>query len=53
MGFMRNEFTTYDFYFRLNLAHSQNDFIPYKSECNLANYNLHWISKDGQIGYIT
>ena len=53
MGFMRHEFTAYDFYFRLNLAHSQNDFIPYKSECNLANYNLHWISKDGQIGYIT
>ena len=53
MGFMKHEFTSYDFYFRLNLAHSQNDFIPYKHECILANYNLHWASKEGQIGYIT
>ena len=53
MGFMRHDFTSYDFYFRLNLAHSPNDFIPYKNECNLANYNLHWVSKDGKIGYIT
>ena len=53
MGFMRHEFTSYDFYFRLNLAHSPNDFILHKHECNLANYNLHWATKEGQIGYIT
>ena len=53
MGFMRHDFTSYDFYFRLNLAHSPNDFIPYKKDCILANYNLHWASKDGQIGYLT
>jgi acyl-homoserine lactone acylase PvdQ len=53
MGFMKHEFTSYDFYFRLNLAHSPNDFIPYKHECILSNYNLHWASKEGQIGYIT
>ena len=53
MGYMRHDFTSYDFYFRLNLAHSPNDFIPYKKDCITANYNLHWVSKDGQIGYIT
>ena len=53
MGFMRHDFTSYDFYFRLNLARSPSDFIPYKSECLLANYNMHWASRDGQIGYIT
>ena len=53
MGFMRHEFTSLDFYFRLNLAKSPNDFIPYKNECIMANYNLHWISKDGAIGYVT
>ena len=53
IGFMRHEFTSYDFYFRINLAHSSKDFIPYKHECITANYNLHWVSKEGEIGYIT
>ena len=53
MGFMRHEFTSYDFYFRLVLAKSPQDFIPYKNECLLSNYNLHWVSREGQIGYIT
>ena len=53
IGFMKHEFKFFDFFFRVNLAHSPNDFLPYKNESILANYNMHWISKDGQIGYTT
>ena len=53
IGFMRHEFTSYDFYFRIVFAKSPKDFIPYKSQCFLSNYNLLWTSREGQIGYFT
>ena len=53
IGFMRHEFTSYDFYFRIVFAKSPEDFIPYKSQCFLSNYNLLWTSREGQIGYLT
>ena len=53
MGFMRHEFTSYDFFMRLNLARSPDDFVPYKQDYIMSNFNVHWASKDGQIGYLT
>ena len=52
MGFMKHDFAS-DFYFRLNLAKSPDDFLPFKHQGTISNYNLHWISRDGQIGYFT
>ena len=52
IGFMKHDFSI-DFYFRANLAHEPNDFIPYKHQCLLANFNLHYATKDGNIGHST
>ena len=49
---MKHDFSI-DFYFRANLAHEPNDFIPYKHQCLLANFNLHYATKDGNIGHST
>ena len=51
ISYMKKNFTSFDFYFRINLAHSKNDFLPYKHLLTFPNINLHWASKDGEIGW--
>ena len=51
ISYMKKNFTSFDFYFKINLAHSKNDFLPYKHLLTFPNVNLHWISKDGDIGW--
>ena len=51
-GFMKHDFSI-DFFFRANLAHEPNDFIPYKHQCLLSNFNIHYATKDGNIGHFT
>ena len=45
-------FTNLDFYFILNHAHSSKEFLPYVDKQIVPNYNLHWASIDGEIGWI-
>ena len=52
VAFMKHEFSI-DFYFKVNLAKEPNDFLPYKNLALLSNYNAHYITKDGNIGYFT
>ena len=52
IGFMRHDLSI-DFFFRANLAHEPNDFLPYRSQCLMSNFNVHYITKDGNIGYFT
>ena len=51
IAFMKKNFTSFDFYFKLNLAHSKNDFLPFKYMLTFPNVNLHWITKEGEIGW--
>jgi penicillin amidase len=51
VAYMKKNFTSFDFYFSLNLAHSKNDFLPIKHLLTFPNVNLHWITKDGEIGW--
>ena len=51
VAYMKKNFTSFDFYFKLNLAHSQNDFLPYKYMLTFPNVNLHWVTKEGEIGW--
>ena len=50
VAFMKHDYSI-DFYFRANLAHEPNDFIPYKHQCLMSNFNVHYATKDGNIGY--
>jgi penicillin amidase len=52
VGFMKHDFSI-DFYFRANLAHEPNDFLPYRSQCLMSNFNVHYATKSGDIGYFT
>ena len=52
VGFMKHDFSI-DFYFRVNLAHEPNDFLPYRSQCLTSNFNVHYATKNGDIGYFT
>ena len=52
VGFMKHDFSI-DFYFRANLAHEPNDFLPYRSQCLMSNFNFHYATKSGDIGYFT
>ena len=49
--YMKKNFTSFDFYFKISFAKSQKDFLPYKKLLNLPNVNLHWVAKDGDWGY--
>ena len=51
VAYMKKNFTSFDFYFKLNLGHSKNDFLPYKYMLTFPNINLHWITKEGEIGW--
>ena len=51
IAYMKKNITGMDFYFKLNLAHSKNDFLPYKHMHTFPNANLHWVTKDGEIGW--
>ena len=48
---MKKNFTSFDFYFKLNLAHSKHDFLPFKYMLTFPNVNLHWVTKEGEIGW--
>ena len=49
--FMKKNFTSFDFYFKISFAKNKNDFLPYKSLLKFPNVNLHWITIDGDWGY--
>ena len=51
VSYMKKNFTSFNFFFKINFAHSQNDFLPYKQMLTFPNVNLHWITKDGEIGW--
>jgi len=51
VAYMNKNFTSFSFFFRINFAHSQNDFLPYKQMLTFPNINLHWITKNGEIGW--
>ena len=51
IAYMKKNFTSFDFLFKLSLAHSKNDFLPYKNMLTFPNVNLHWVTKDGEIGW--
>ena len=51
VAFMKKNFDAFDVYIKISTAHSKNDFLPYKSKLSFPNINLHWITKDGEIGY--
>ena len=52
VGFMRHDFSI-DFYLMQNLAHDPKDFLPYRNQCLTSNFNVHYATKDGNIGYFT
>ena len=52
LGFMKHDLSI-DFYFKINLAKKPDDFLPYKNLFFLCNFNVHYITKDGDIGYFT
>ena len=52
VGFMKHDFSI-DLYFKANLAHEPNDFLPYRSQSFMPNFNVHYATKDGNIGYFT
>ena len=49
--FMKKNFTSFDFYFKISFAKNKNDFLPYKSLLKFPNVNLHWVTIDGDWGY--
>ena len=51
IAFMKKNFTSFDFYFKIALAKNENDFLPYKSLLKAPNVNLHWVTKEGNIGW--
>jgi penicillin amidase len=51
VAYMKKKFTSFNFFFRINFAHSQHDFLPFKQMLTFPNINLHWITKDGEIGW--
>ena len=51
VAYMKKNFTGLDFYFSINTAHSKNDFLSIKHMSTFPNVNLHWITKDGEIGW--
>ena len=51
IAYMKKNLTNLDFIFKLVLAHSKNDFLPYKNLFTFPNVNLHWVTKDGEIGW--
>ena len=52
IGAMNHDFSI-DFFLAANLAHEPNDFLQYKSQCLMPNFNVHYATKDGNIGYFT
>ncbi len=51
VAYMKKNFTGLDFYFSINTAHSKDDFLSIKHMSTFPNVNLHWITKDGEIGW--
>ena len=46
-----SNFTSIDFYFKLNHARSSADFLPYTQLHSTPNYNLHWSTTTNEIGW--
>ena len=51
IAFMKKNFTSFDFYFKIALAKNENDFLPFKSLLTAPNVNLHWVTKEGKMGW--
>jgi len=49
--FMKKNFTSFDFYFKIAFAKKQQDFLPFQSLLKFPNVNLHWVTKQGDWGY--
>ena len=48
---MKKNFTGFDFLIKINNAHSKDDFLKYKHLLTFPNVNLHWVTKEGEIGW--
>ena len=49
--YMKKNFTSFDFYFKISFAKNKNDFLPYKHLLKFPNVNLHWVTREGDWGY--
>ena len=49
--YMKKNFTSFDFYFKISFAKNKDDFLPYTSNLNFPNINLHWVTIQGDWGY--
>ena len=48
---LKKNFTSFDFFFKITFAKTQNDFLLYKHLLKFPNVNLHWVNKNGDWGY--
>ena len=51
IAYMKKNFTSFDFFFKITFAKTQNDFLLYKHLLKFPNVNLHWVNKNGDWGY--
>ena len=51
VAYMKKNFTGFDFLIKINNAHSKDDFLKYKHLLTFPNVNLHWVTKEGEIGW--
>ncbi len=51
-AFYKFNFTNFDFYFGINFAKNKNDFLSVVHKAVAPNYNFHYATKDGEIGWI-
>ena len=49
--YMKKNFTSFDFYFKISFAKKKEDFLLHKNLLTFPNVNLHWITKEGEIGW--
>jgi len=51
-AFYKFNFTNFDFYFGINFAKNKNDFLSVVHKAVAPNYNFHYATRDGEIGWI-
>ena len=51
-AFYQFNFTNFDFYFGINFAKNKNDFLSVIEKAVAPNYNFHYITREGEIGWI-
>ena len=51
VAYMKKNFSGFDFLIKISNAHSKDDFLKYKTLLTFPNINLHWVTKEGEIGW--